>query len=440
MILVSKTSLALVPLHSHARWLGWMMWFLVATFYCYQFFIRVSPTVMANELMQAFTVTAGGLGVLTSSYFLVYAPLQLPLGIIVDKIGPRRLAAGSVCFCAIGCLVFSCAPNLVVAQVGRMLMGAGSAGAFLSCLKVATVWLPPQRLSLVGGLTMMIGTIGATSASRPLALLIQNVGWREALMGFSILGFAIALLILFVVKDRPQVRATQQDIATAPPPTEGLLAGLKIVAGNPQCWLIAIFTFLMYAPMCVFGDMWGVPYFMQRFCVDCVSAAAPASMLYVGLAVGAPLMSWFSDAVKSRRIPLFMTTLSTLVLFSLLFYGPEMSITMASVVVFATGVMLGGQMLAFTIICEMNKIRLSGTAIGFNNSICMLSGVLFQPYVGWVLDWMWGGSSTDGIREYSTLSYNWSLGVIPACAILATLLVLFLKETYHLMDDEGRKH
>ena len=96
-------------------------------------------------------------------------------------------------------------------------------------------------------------------------------------------------------------------------------------------------------------------------------------------------------------------------------------------------------MIGFTVICELNKIRLSGTASGFNNTICMLSGVLFQPCVGFMLDLCWGGEClSDGLRSYSTYSYNYGLSIIPLAALMAMVLVFFLKETYHLIHDKSR--
>ncbi|OJV45183.1 MAG: hypothetical protein BGO28_00045 [Alphaproteobacteria bacterium 43-37] len=382
--------------------------------------------------MSSFGVTAAALGVLTSSYYLMYAPLQLPLGIILDRLGARRLATISVVICAMGCIIFSTASNLVTAQIGRMLMGAGSASAFLSCIKVASTWLPPQKFSIAAGLTMMIGTLGASSASRPLAMLIQGMGWRQTILLFACIGFLIAFLIFFLIKDRKSSHGTLEQ------PKSSLKADLKEIIVNPQCWLVAMFTFLMYSPMGVFGDMWGVPYFMQRFCVDCVSASTPASMLYVGIALGAPLMSWFSNRIQSRKIPLLMTAIANFVLFSFLLYGPHLSLYTAATVIFIAGFFLGGQMIAFTVICELNRIRLSGTAAGFNNSICMLSGVLFQPCVGFILDWFWDGGIHEGIRQYSTMSYNCGLGIIPGCALAATIIALFIKETYHRINDPAR--
>ena len=417
--------------NENAAWFGWAMWLAAASFYSFQFFVRVSPSVMSNELMRSFAVTATALGVLTSSYYLVYAPLQLPLGMFVDKIGPRRLAALSATVCALGCLLFSIADSLPLAQLGRMLMGAGSAAAFLCTLKVVSLWLPPERFSTAAGLSMTIGTIGATSASKPLALLIQDFGWRPTLGAFALLGLAIALLIFLVVKDKKQNSKTLNG--------GGMLSGLKEVISNPQCWIIAVYTLLMYTPMGVFGDMWGVPYFMERFGINCVNAAMPASMLYLGIVVGAPLMSYISNTLQSRKTPLLITSVSILSIFTFLLHGPDVNLTVASGLIFIAGVALGGQMLAFTVVCELNKIRLSGTAIGFNNTICMLSGVLFQPCVGFVLDLCWAGNaSSEGVRQYSAYSYNCGLSIIPLCALIATFLTFFLKETFHLIHDKSR--
>ena len=413
---------------------GWLIWAIVSIYYGYQYFLRASPGVMSQELMLDFGVSAGALGILTSSYYMAYAPLQLPLGVLMDRLGPRVIVSVSALLCVLGTVLFSQATTLSLAQVGRILIGAGSACAFMSCIKVASLWLPAHRLTVATGFTMVVGTIGATSASMPLALSIEHFGWRPTLLCLAGLGLVIALCVALFVKRPPHGQDATQKASLEPislEPIGGFFTGLKMIAGNGQSWLVGLYTLLMFSPFVIFGDIWGVPYLMQRYCVNCSTAAFPASLLYLGLAMGAPCFAWLSDTLKSRKIPMYITIFSVFTLFSIILFGPELNMSTLMVLVFLTGFSLGGQFLGFSVICELTPRQYCGTAVGFNNCICMFSGVIFQPCVGVILDLFWTGSVGDnGLRSYSLDCFHYGLSIVPLSALAAFFITLGIQETH----------
>jgi len=182
---------------------SWIVWACAALFFCYQFLLRVSPSVMTHELMADFCLGACDLGALVSLYLYAYAGLQLPVGTLLDKFGPRRLLICAALVCTGGSLVFASAETVMVAAVGRFLIGAGSAFGFLSCMKVGALWFPPQRISMVVGWTLLLGTIGAMSGKYPMSFLVDALGWREAIWVTAGGGVFLALLIAFVMRDHP---------------------------------------------------------------------------------------------------------------------------------------------------------------------------------------------------------------------------------------------
>lgn len=406
---------------------GWIMWGMVAFFYFYQFVVRASPGVMSVELMKAFSVSAAALGTLTGVYYLVYAPLQLPLGVLMDRFGPRRMATMAILLCASGCLVFASATSLSAAQFGRMLMGAGSACAFLSCVKIATEWLPPHRLALAIGLTMCIGTLGGTSAGRPLATAVDALGWQSTLWVIATVGLALAMLVWVIVRDRPG-----HVVSESQAPSVGLLQGLFEITRQRQSWYIALYALMMYVPLAVFGDTWGVPYLMQRYTVDSITASTPASMMYLGLVIGAPIFAYLPNLLKSYRLPMGLSSGITCAIFTFIFFWPgELPLSVMYPLLLLSGIALGGQFLAFAIICESNRPAVSGTATGFTNMVCMVSGILFSPLVGKVLDHFWDGAlSADAVRQYSTDSFHSALIVIPIASAIGLGLVMTIRDSY----------
>ena len=127
------------------------MWGCVALFYLYQFIIRVSPSVMLDDLMAYFQINATEAGTLSAIALYSYSILQIPSGILADTLGARKVVLGSIVLCIAGVSLFISTPNLLIAQFGRLLIGAGSAAAFLSVSKVSSQWFSPsKRATLLG--------------------------------------------------------------------------------------------------------------------------------------------------------------------------------------------------------------------------------------------------------------------------------------------------
>ena len=128
---------------------------------------------MITELMRDFSVNAAILGNLSAVYFYAYAGMQLPVGILHDRYGPRRVLTGAAMLCALGSLLFAVAESLTAAYLGRLLMGAGAGFALVGTFKVASIWHPPRRFALLTGLAITFGMVGAIGAQAPLA-----ASWR----------------------------------------------------------------------------------------------------------------------------------------------------------------------------------------------------------------------------------------------------------------------
>src|SRR3989338_3340653 len=138
----------------------WVVWALAASFFLFEYVTRVAPSVMANQLMQEFHVYALGLGALSAFFYYPYIVMQVPVGMLVDRFGPRRLLTVMVLMCALSNFIFGIAHNIWMADLGRFLMGFSSAFAFVSCLKLATSWFYPIRFPLLAGITQALGMVG----------------------------------------------------------------------------------------------------------------------------------------------------------------------------------------------------------------------------------------------------------------------------------------
>lgn len=411
-----------------ATFQGWMIWGVSAVFYLYEYLLRASPSVMTHQLMQDFAITSTGLGLISSMYYYAYTPLQIPCGLIVDRLGARLVITLSCVLCFVGTFIFAQSEGLLGAQIGRFLIGAGSACAFLSTLKLASKWFPPHYFAVLSGMTTMMGiTLGGYAAGQPLALFVNSMGWRSALIWLAIFGVGVALLCWVLIKNAPH-KKTSSTHASATQST--LMADVLFLIKNPQTWLIALYGCLMYVTISAFAEMWAVPYLMKKYELDNVGAAGITAMIFLGQGVGAPGMALLSNYLKSRRKVMFLgTTGATLVFLSAIYLDP--SILWMKVLLFCTGACSGAQSLCFALNQEANPHEISATTVGFTNTVVMISGLILLPLLGGILDLNWDGQLGEhGLRIYSIAAYELAMLALPVCLFIAWILIFFIKETF----------
>jgi len=411
--------------NNRAGFYPWLVWGLAALFYCYGFFQRVAPSVMVDELMTDFAVNAAVLGNLSAFYFYAYASLQLPIGVLVDHWGARRMLIGAALLCGLGSLLFAKADSLTMAYVGRLLIGAGAGFTWVGTLKLASQWLPPKRFALVTGMTLMSGMIGAVAGQAPLAAAVAAFGWRGTLLVAAFVAFAIAVLLWLIVRDKPS--SVVHEVATQ---TAGLLHGLKLTMKNWQSWYAAVYGGTMAASMLAFAGLWGVPYLMQVYGLDRPVAAASTSILLIGWGIGAPLAGWLSDHLGRRRLPMLISALSVLIILSVYIYVPDLPLEVIYTLLFLHGVFNGGMVVCFAAAREHNRPESAGATLGFVNTMVMASGAIFQPLIGWLLDVNWDGVINAGSRVYSPEAYKMAFLSLIACSVVAVVMAALLRETH----------
>lgn len=400
----------------------WLAWGLGSTLFCYGFVLRVSPSVMVSDLMRDFAVGAALLGNLSAFYFYAYAGLQMPVGVLMDRFGPRRLMTAATLLCASGSLIFALSEALGMAYLGRLLIGAGAAFGWVGTLTILTQWFPPRRFAgLVGG-AQMIGMAGAVFGQAPLGLLVGTMGWRATLVAMAAIGGALALALWLVVRDRPRPSA---DIGPV-----RLTAGLALVMRNRETWLNAVFGLAMTGTMLSFGGLWAVPYLRTVYGLDRADAAATASLLFAGWGIAAPFIGWASDRLGHRRPMMIMGGALTTLTLAAVLYWPGLPLWAAAALIAANGATASSMTLAFASAREHNLAVASGAAYGLVNTFVVGSGALLQPLIGWLLDLRWDGALADGARVYAPEAFRWALAVLPAASGFGLVSALLSRETH----------
>lgn len=402
------------------------VWGLAAFFYFYELMLLVSPSVMLDDLAVTYKTSAEQLGSLAAFYYYAYALMQIPVGLLIDRFGPRKLLTIASLLCTAGCLIFSYAPTLLFAQIGRFVMGIGGSFAVVGCLKLASLWFPSKRFALLTGIMVAVGMMGGVFGQAPVAKLVMSIGWRETMICAAAMGGVLAVLIWCIVADHPLRTGAFISRINAQPFMQGLITIMK----SPQVWIVSLYAGLMFVPTTGFGQLWGVPYFMERYDIAKDSAGLMVSMIFFGWAVGGPLYGWISDHIERRKAPMAFAAVSTLITMSAILYAP-VSPNVMKLFMFLLGAFSSGFILAFSLVREINIPILTGTAIGFINTLNNASGALAQPIAGKLLDEQWDGQVlSDGSPVFSLDMYNEALLFLPGCIVLAILILPFIRETY----------
>ncbi len=267
------------------------------------FFHRTAPAAIATELTHAFAINSAVLGTLAATYFYVYTVLQIPVGVLADTLGPRRiLAAGSI-VAGLGSIAFALAPTWEVAAAGRTLVGVGVSVAFIAILKVSAVWFPANRFATLNGVTMFAGNLGAVIAGAPLAWIVTLTSWRAVFLGLAALSIALGIASWWKVRDRPE----QMGFAPVHAPAVAAAThmhwthALRRVLANPATWPGFFVNVGIAGSYLAFAGLWAVPYLEQTYGMSRVIAAEHTSVLLLGVAFGAVIVGIVSDRLRSRR-------------------------------------------------------------------------------------------------------------------------------------------
>jgi MFS family permease len=307
---------------------------------------------------------------------------------------------------------------VILAYLGRLLIGAGAASSWIGALAVIAQNFPHQRFAVLAGGTQAFGMLGATMGQGPLSLVVDAHGWRAAMWSLAIIGVVLGLLIFITLRDRNHLHA--RSIAAG--------EGIRIAIKNPQTWLCALFGMAMVGPLVAFAGLWAVPYLMQVHGMDRTGAATLTSMMFLAWAVGSPILGGISDRLRKRKIIMVVGGFSaTLLLITLLFLD-HAPIAMLAALILGVGLSSSAYVVGVSLVRESNPEEISGTVLGLVNTCVISSGAVLQPLIGYVLDQHWTGAIAGGARIYPPQAFAWGLAVLPAACGIGALAALLARD------------
>jgi len=412
----------------------WMICLIAGIFYSYNYYLRVAHSSMEVELLKEFHINATEIGLLNTAYYLSYTLMQIPVGFILDRFNVRWVIFSACLIVVFGLGIFVSAQSFYQAVVGRFFIGLGSAFSYLCVLKLATIWLQPNRFALMAGLTTSMGKLAAGFSLFYLTYAVAQDGFRVALSSALIAGLVITGLVFTFVRNK-KVTIDNHVIETRAS-TKEIFSQIGMLLRSKQMWLIGIVGMLLYLPATIFIDQWGIPYLEAVHGLTPMQAAWSANLILLGWLISSPITGMISDVLQRRRMPLMITSAIACVAFMIIFYGPELSKAQIYTLMLIVGLACGSHPLCFSLAKENNLLRFSGIATALTNALIMSGGV-FQSVVGKLLDLHFTGEVIDGIRVYSNSDYTFALSIIPIGFIVAIIISFTIRETHcRLLEEE----
>ena len=396
----------------------WLILTITALFFLFEFVTRIEPSLANSEIAARFQLNNAQFGTLASIFFWIYAPMQLIVGLLLDRFGARRLIPPAILVCAGGVILFATAGNAYIAGIGRFATGLGASFAFVGSLYVVNHWFGAGRFALLSGVVNAVGMLGTAIGAVVLTSLITTNGWQTVFWATGIAGLVLFVIALLFMRDPPEhVPATAK--------TTGFLMPVLVAVRDPHIWLIAIIGTLYYMPINVFGGLWGNAELTKDHGLSSVHAETAVSMIFWGLAAGSIAAGWLSDHLGHRKWIIVIGAFLAAISFAAAVYLPTSSVPLLSALLFLSGFLGGGQMLTFSIAKERHTADYSGTIIAFVNMIGIGGALIFQPLVGAIVD------RNNG-------DFAWAMLTMPACLLTAALLSLLLTDKRHPDHTAGR--
>ena len=385
------------------------------------FFHRTAPGAIASELTAAFSINGAVLGTLAATYFYVYTILQIPVGVLADTLGPRKLLTAGSLVAGLGSLVFALAPGWEIAAAGRAVVGIGVSVAFIAILKVSAAWFPASRFATLNGATMLAGNLGAVIAGAPLAWIVTQASWRTVFVALAALSLALGIASWRLVRDTPDAHGFPAVNRAADAPRVHWAHALAAVLRNPATWPGFFVNVGIGGSYLAFAGLWAVPWLEQVYGVSRVTAAQHASVLLVGVAFGSLVVGMLSDRLRNRRGVMRVYALVYALTWLPLIARVDWPVGATLAWFLLMGFTVPGFTLAWTVAKEVNAAEHSGIATSVVNLGIFLGTGVLQPLVGWVLD---RGRASGDIPG----AWHQGIVVMASAAAFGALMTLFVKE------------
>lgn len=384
---------------SNSRIIIWMVWLIASIFYAYQYILRVMPNIMLSDIMQQFNINAATFGQFSGFYYIGYSLIHLPVGIMLDRFGPKKVMTVCILMSVVGLLPLIFAEHWIYPIAGRCLIGMGSSGAILGVFKIIRMIFSEERFPRMLSFSVTIGLIGAIYGGGPVSYMCTHLGYQTVIKIFALAGIALAAITYWIV---PHVKAAAKS---------SVISNVKEVLGNQRVIWSCIFAGLMVGPLEGFADVWGTSFLKQVYHFDGTLAASLPSLIFIGMCFGAPALSFIAEKVGSYLATIIAAGIVMGISFGMLLVT-QLSSSILSFNFVIVGICCAYQILAIYKASSYVREEVAGLTTAVANMIIMIFGYAFHAIMGAIVN-AFGGAEVSKALLYG-------VSIIPVAVFLGT--------------------
>ncbi len=354
--------------------------------YFVSYVYRVVNAVIAPDLIADIGVGPSALGLLTATYFISFASFQLPLGVLLDRYGPRRVEAALLLFAALGAFIFARAESLTGLITGRALIGFGVSACLMAAFKAYTIWFSREKWPLINGFQMAAGGLGALAATSPVEAALQFTDWRGVFMGLAILTIFIAGAIFFVVPEKA-IEGTGESL-------QNQLRGIREIFTSRKFWRTAPLTTVSQATFLAIQGLWAGPWLTHVAQFERTQVARLLFWVAVAMIAGFIILGTIAERLSKRGVSVSTTAVTCMFLFMivqlLLILGP---VRWCAPVWLAFGFFGTSSIIAYSALSQSFPVHLSGRVNTAVNLLVFITAFASQWAIGGIIDFFTGSEA-----------------------------------------------
>ena len=395
---------------------------LLVLFYCLDFFYQITPGLVVHQLISQYNISPLGIGLFVSSFYCGYTLFQIPAGILLDKASVKTCTIIAIFVCTTSFYVFIFGHSFSMGCLVRFFNGIASSFAFISVLYVARVYLPEQYFSMICVPVAAIGTLVSSFVQIIAAFLIHHFNWHLVLSIFPLCGITVALILVHP-KLRLQAAVITGDDALRVDTLGVIFLRLKKIFLMPRIWVNSIIGGLFYLPTSLLATAWGVSFFAQAYQVKSTSSSTLILMLFVGWAIGSPLVGWLGQRVKAHKYIFILFA----IIAALISYGVLFHVSLLHDKVYLSMVLFGffssAQLSIWKTFSEICCKEMSAIGIAFTNVLMQGTVAIFHVVVGSLIQHAYAK-----LHVFTPQVYLHGLALIPAFFLVSALLLLLSRQ------------
>ncbi len=394
---------------SNSRAAAWTIWMIASIFYAYQYILRVMPSIMLNDILQQFDLDAAVFGQFSGVYYIGYSLVHLPIGILLDRYGPRKVMTACILLSVAGLLPLLFADYWVYPIIGRLLVGVGSSAAILGVFKIVRMAFNEARFSRMLSLSVTVGLVGAIYGGGPVGYMREIFGYQAVIQVFALVGVALAFATYWIV---PEMKED---------PAGSVISNIRLVLNNKRVIGSCLCAGLMVGPLEGFADVWGTAFLKQAYGFQGTLAASLPSMIFIGMCFGAPVLSLVAEKINNYLATIVGAgALMAISFFCILTW--QLPPTVLSALFVLIGICCAYQILAIYKASTYVNEHVAGLATAVANMIIMIFGYAFHTTMGNVVNALGGPTNAEALA--------YGVAVIPVALCMGTsgFILLLVKE------------